>query len=239
MPRKGQESALYRMARELTLEYPQFLTLAVLLNVKSCERFTPCHRLSQKMELIDEILSDRATGTRRLVEEYGARLHETALRLCGNAADAEDYTFRTLERAVDRIHLFARKSSLFTWLYEILVNIIRADARRKAANSLVFRFELPDREDERPNVGEVLSAEDEAAIVRKAVRELATSYRALLVFRYYEDLTVPEIARILSLPEGTVKRRLHEAKNLVRAQIARTIRPTICTATMEVMTWIK
>ena len=177
------------------------------------------------MELIDEILADKAAGTRRLVAEYGGRLYETALRLCGNAADAEDYTFRTLERAVERIHLFARKSSLFTWLYEILVNLIRTDARRKAANALVFQETLPEQEDERPNVGEVLSAQDEAAIVRGAVRELPQSYRALLVLRYYEDLTVPEIAHILSLPEGTVKRRLHEAKNLVRTKIARTIRP--------------
>ena len=171
------------------------------------------------MELIDEILADKAAGTRRLVAEYGARLHETAFRLCGHAADAEDYTFRTLERAVERIHLFSRKSSLFTWLYEILVNLIRTDARRKAANALVFQSELPDHEDERPNVGEVLSAENEAIIVRKAVRELPDAYRAILVFRYYDDLTVSEIAQVLSLPEGTVKRRLHEAKNLVRTNI--------------------
>lgn len=177
------------------------------------------------MELIDEILADKAAGTRRLVAEYGARLHGTALRLCGNAADAEDYTFRTLERAVGRIHLFSRKSSLFTWLYEIMVNLIRTDARRKAANALVFQSKLPDREDERPNVGEVLSAQDEAIIVRKAIRELPPSYRAVLVFRYYEDLTVPEIAQIMSLPEGTVKRRIHEAKNLVRAKIVRTVQP--------------
>jgi RNA polymerase sigma-70 factor (ECF subfamily) len=176
------------------------------------------------MEPIDEIMADKAAGTRRLVAEYGGRLHETALRICGNAADAEDYTFRTLERAIGRIHLFSRKSSLFTWLYEILVNIIRTDARRKAANALVFQETLPDREDERPNAGEALSAEEEAEIVRNAIRELPTPYRALLVFRYYEDLSVPEIAHIMSLPEGTVKRRLHEAKNMVRARIARTVR---------------
>lgn len=177
------------------------------------------------MELIDEILADKAAGTRRLVAEYGGRLQEAAFRVCGNAADAEDYTFRTLERAVERIHLFACKSSLFTWLYEILVNLIRTDARRKAANALVFQEKLPDIKDERPNIGEMLSVRDEAIVVRKAVGEMPPSYRALLVFRYFEDLTVPEIARIMSLPEGTVKRRLHEAKNLVRERIARTIRP--------------
>lgn len=177
------------------------------------------------MDLIDEILADKSAGTCRLVAEYGARLHETAFRICGNAADAEDYTFRTLERAVGHIHLFSRKSSLFTWLYEILVNLIRTDARRKAANALVFQERLPDSEDERPDAGEALSAQEEAEIVRKAIGELPPSYRALLVFRYYEDLTVPEIARIVTLPEGTVKRRLHEAKNFVRAKIVRTVQP--------------
>ena len=176
------------------------------------------------MELIDEILSNRAAGTHRLVSEYGNRLYETAFRLCGNASDAEDYTFRTLERAVERIHTFAGKSSLFTWLYEILVNIMRSDARRKAANALVFQATLPVCEDLRPNAGEALSNADEAKIVRRALLELPPSH-AVMVFRYYEDLTVPEIASILTLPEGTVKRRLHEAKNLVRAKIARTVRP--------------
>ena len=177
------------------------------------------------MELIDEILADRASGTRRLVSEYGARLHETALRLCGNAADAEDYTFRTLERAVCQIHRFGRKSSLFTWLYEILINLVRTDARRKAANALVFQAKLPECADERPNVGESLSAKDEAIVVRKAISELPQPYRALLVFRYYEDMTVPEIAGIMSMPGGTVKRKLHEAKSLVRSKISRTVVP--------------
>ena len=177
------------------------------------------------MELIDEILADRATGTRRLVAEYGVRLHEAALRICGNATDAEDYTFRTLERAVGQIHRFGRRASLFTWLYEILVNLVRTDARRKAANALVFQATLPDCEDERPNVNEALSAKDEAIAVRKAIRELPPPYRALLVFRYYEDMTVPEIANIMSLPEGTVKRKLHEAKMLVKAKISRTVMP--------------
>lgn len=172
------------------------------------------------MDLVDEIIADRTAGARRLVDEYGNRLHETAFRLCGNAADAEDYAFRALERAVDRIHLFGRKSSLFTWICEILVNLIRTDARRKAANALVFPETLPECQDGRPDAGEALSAADEAALVRRSIRELPPAYRALLVFRYYDNMSVPDIARVMSLPEGTVKRRLHEAKNLVRAKIS-------------------
>ena len=39
-------------------------------------------------------MADKAAGTRRLVSEYGNRLYETAIRLCGNEADAQDYAFR-------------------------------------------------------------------------------------------------------------------------------------------------
>ena len=177
------------------------------------------------MDLASEIKADKEAGTRRLVAEYGDRLYETAVRLCGSEADAQDYAFRTFERAISRIHQFSGRSSLFTWLYEILVNIMRTDARRKAANALVFTDTLPDSEDPAPNVGEAFSEKEEADFLRAAVDELPPPLRDAVVFRYYEDLTVPEMAQVLSVPEGTVKSRLHEAKRRIRAKIVRTIRP--------------
>ena len=90
------------------------------------------------MESLDEITADKAACAHRLVAEYGDRLYETAIRLCGNESDAGDYVFRTLERAIERIDGFKGRASLFTWLYEIMVNLMRTDARRKAANALTF-----------------------------------------------------------------------------------------------------
>ena len=49
------------------------------------------------MDLVAEIVADKAAGTRRLVSEYGNRLYVTAIRLCGNEADAQDYAFREYE----------------------------------------------------------------------------------------------------------------------------------------------
>ena len=76
------------------------------------------------MASLDEISADKAACARRLVSEYGNRLYETAIRLCGNEADAEDYVFRTLERAIAGIDKFKCRSSLFTWLYEIMVKYV-------------------------------------------------------------------------------------------------------------------
>lgn len=176
------------------------------------------------MASLDEISADKAACARRLVSEYGNRLYETAIRLCGNEADAEDYVFRTLERAIAGIDKFKCRSSLFTWLYEIMVNLMRTDARRKAANALTFPGELPELEDPRPNAGEALEAKSETATICAAIGELSPPLRAAMVFRYYEDMTVPEIAHVLSVPEGTVMRRLHDAKKIIRERIGRMIR---------------
>ena len=177
------------------------------------------------MGVVDEIKADKAAGARRLVAEYGNRLYETAIRLCVRETDAEDYVFRTFEKAVSRISQFKGRSSLFTWMYEIMVNLIRTDARRKGANALVFQGTLPEREDPAPDAGASLDAKIEAEAIEAAIRGLPAHLRGVVVFRYYEDMSVREIAKVLSLPEGTVKRRLHDAKKLMRERISRTIRP--------------
>lgn len=175
------------------------------------------------MDIVELLRKDREAGVRRLVAEYGNRLYETAIRLCGNTADAEDYAFRTLERAVSKIGTFRSSSSFFTWLYEILVNQIRSDLRRKAANALDFTDSLPEQVDPRPEPADALAAREEAESVRSSLDRLPYVLREIIVFRYWEDLTVPEIAKILAIPEGTVKSRLHQAKNLMRMNISRTI----------------
>lgn len=176
---------------------------------------------------LDEIPADKAACARRLVSEYGNRLYETAIRLCGKEADAEDYVFRTLERAIDRINKFKGRSSIFTWLYEIMVNLMRTDARRKAANALTFPGKLPECEDPHPDASATLDAKTEAEAVRAAIQELSAPLRAAMVLRYYEDMTVAEIANVLSVPEGTVMRRLHDAKITIREKIRRMIGPEV------------
>ena len=65
------------------------------------------------MELADEIKLRPAAGARRLVAEYRERLYQVAYRLCLNAADAEDLSFRTLQRAIERIGSYRPTGSFF------------------------------------------------------------------------------------------------------------------------------
>ena len=99
------------------------------------------------MEVDKEILADPVAGSERLLSEYGDRLFNTARKMCCNEADAEDLTFKTLERVVLKIGTYKGNSSFFSWMCSILVNFIRMDARRKIPNALEFCEDVPETAD--------------------------------------------------------------------------------------------
>ena len=176
------------------------------------------------MEIAEEISTCPESGARRLIAEYGDRLYDTAFRLCQDESAARDLVNRTLWRAIERIGLFSGASSMYTWLYSILVNFWRMDLRqKKKMDILLFQDEMPDCPDERPDPAEALAAKADSEAIRNAIAELPEYYRVVVVFRYFEDMSVPEIAAVLGIPEGTVKFRLHKAKNMMRRKLAQTI----------------
>ena len=111
------------------------------------------------MEIAEEISTCPESGARRLIAEYGDRLYDTAFRLCQDESAARDLVNRTFWRAIERIGLFSGASSMYTWLYAILVNFWRMDLRqKKKMDILLFSDEVPECPDERPDPAEALAA---------------------------------------------------------------------------------
>ena len=177
------------------------------------------------MNIKESIGKDAETMVSSLFVTFGEKLYNTALQMCRSATDAEDLTLRTFEQAFRNIHKYDQEKPIFPWLCAILANLYRMDLRGKGRNALDFMAEPPETAEERLNPAEVLEYEADACAVHDAVANLPERYRVLVVLRYFDELTVPQIASSLSLPEGTVKRRLHEAKALLHNELVRTIRP--------------
>ena len=171
------------------------------------------------MEIWEDIAANAEEGSKRLVAEYGDRLFSAAVCICGNDNDAEDLVFRTLSHAVAKIRQYGKRSSFFSWLYSILANFHRMDMRRKGFNALVFSDEHPERIDPSPNPAENLDSRMESAIIREATARLPEPLREIIVLRYFEDLSLREIATMLKLPLSTVKFRLHFAKRKLRSRL--------------------
>ena len=127
------------------------------------------------------VLKDLAA--RRLIAEYGDRLYDTAFRLCQDESSACDLVNRTLWRAIERIGLYSGASSMYTWLYSILVNFWRMDLRqKKKMDILLFAEEVPECPDERPDPAETLAAKADSESIRNAVAQLPeqTDFQVLI-----------------------------------------------------------
>jgi RNA polymerase sigma-70 factor, ECF subfamily len=146
-----------------------------------------------------------------LIQQYFSRIHRAALVLSGNPWDADDLaqeTFLVVARQLDR---FEGRSSLYTWLYGILLNLDRRERRRYGLR----RRKLQVLWDNEPTQPRTTPAADAAAEVREwkhslwgRVAKLPDGQRQALVLRFSEQLRYDEIAEALGCPLGTVKSRI-------------------------------
>ena len=145
-----------------------------------------------------------------LIHVHGERLLRSATLLCGNETTAQDLVQDTFVETLRSVHRFRGRSSLYTWLHSILLNLSR-HARRDGMR-LVYNNELAGEEiavaHEGPSESDFAGA---TAELTRALRQLSDLHREVLVLRFYEHMKIPELARHLGVSTGTVKSRLHYA----------------------------
>jgi RNA polymerase sigma-70 factor (ECF subfamily) len=164
------------------------------------------------MEVWQEIRKDRERGAERLVVEYGNRLYAAAVFLCANDHDAEELVFRTFDQAVKKIRLFDPSRNFFTWLYAIMLNFHRMNHRRRRVEEVPMGAAEDLPEQVAGMSAEAPNPDDEVA---NAIRTLSQPLREVVVLRYFVDKSVEEIAAALDIPLGTVKSRLHNAREML------------------------
>jgi RNA polymerase sigma-70 factor (ECF subfamily) len=153
------------------------------------------------------------------IEEHFPRIHRAALMLTGNAWDADDLAQETFLVLAGQRATFAGRSSLYTWLYGILLNLERRQRRRSG----VLRKKLHFLWDGRSADGCQDAAADaraEAAEWKSSlwsfVARLPDGQRQALVLRFSERLAYTEIAAVLGCPLGTVKSRIFNGLETLR-----------------------
>lgn len=146
-----------------------------------------------------------------LIERHYAPLLGYLARLLGDRAAAEDLTQETFLRILRRSATYRSERPFRPWMYAIATNLVR-DSFRLAESRFVSDQELDDWiPAEAEDVETTLSHRDEAERVRRALAQLSLGFRSVVILRFYAGLTVPDIAEALTLPQGTVKSRLHAA----------------------------
>ena len=169
------------------------------------------------MDIVEEIRNDPEKGARSLEAEYRAGLLTLARRLCRNDCDAEELVNRTFAEVIANIDSYAEQSAFFGWMSKILVNLNAKDIRRKSNERVVYPGELPELVDE--NAEDQIFHDVDASLLRDAIDKLPKEDKDVLLLHYFLDMPVARMAKILLVPCGTIKSRLHHARKALAAKL--------------------
>jgi len=150
-----------------------------------------------------------------LFSSHGARMKSLALNMLGNVADAEDAVQEAFLRAYRGRDGFREWATLFTWVTRILINTCYDVGRRRVTR----RAETPLEDEVRVDPPTRGSDHPMRLALEAAVQQLSPIYQDVFRLVDVEGYTHREVAQILSIPEGTSKARLFEARRQLRAAL--------------------
>ena len=147
----------------------------------------------------------------KLYSQYSGMVRAVLYNMVGGSA-LDDLTQEVFLKIWQGESLFSSKSSKKTWVYRITVNT--------AIDYLRKRQTQPQGSEE--GLAEVLASGThpvEVMALQRALLELSEELRVVVILVYFEDLLISEVAKILDIPEGTVKSRLSTARARLQSQL--------------------
>jgi RNA polymerase sigma-70 factor (ECF subfamily) len=167
---------------------------------------------------------DPVEAIRALFESHGARVRGLALKLCRNAADADDAVQEVFLRAFRRWSTFRGESDAGTWLYTIAARACRDRLRRRGGidRRMPAVSQLMPWGETTVMAAAAAPEEHEAerheavARVQRAIAQLPEHLRVPVVMKEVAGMSVEDTALALGLAENTVKTRLHRARLALR-----------------------
>ncbi len=174
------------------------------------------------LALVDRIRRGELGAFEELYRAHAGRIYSLALRMLGNAADAEDLLQEIFLTAHRKLETFRGDAALGTWLYRLATNQVLDHVRSRAARTGQMTDGLDDAAVIADGMGHRLG---ERAIDRidleRALAQLPEGCRAAFVLHDVEGLEHREVADVLGIAEGTSKSQVHKARLRLRALLGK------------------
>jgi RNA polymerase sigma-70 factor (sigma-E family) len=130
-----------------------------------------------------------------------------------DVSEAQDVVQEAFARALARPRAFADIDNPEAWLRTVAINLVRRRWRRRRLLDTILLRERPVQRLIEPG------PEPDRADLAEALAALPHHYREVVVLHYFADLSVDEVATVLSVPVGTIKSRLSRARTALAAQL--------------------
>jgi RNA polymerase sigma-70 factor (ECF subfamily) len=184
--------------------------------------------------IVQRVQAGEVAAFDALILKYRERVYGVVYNMTSNREDAADLTQDAFIKAFQSINRFQAQSSFFTWLYRIAVNSTLTHLR-KARLRTFFSFEKITDEDKTAQLVNQLTDKkgaDRDLFIRElqeklneAMMKLSIKHRTVVTLFEIEGLSHEEIAEITECSVGTVRSRLHYAKQLLQAELQRYMNP--------------
>lgn len=164
----------------------------------------------------------------QLVLRYRERIYGVVYNMTSNREDAADLTQDAFIKAFKSINRFQGQSSFFTWLYRIAVNSALSHLRKSKLRTF-FSFEKINEDDKTTEILAQLTDKhgaDREVFVRElqeklneAIQKLSIKHRTVVTLFEIDGLSHEQIAEVVGCSVGTVRSRLHYAKQILQAEL--------------------
>ncbi len=156
---------------------------------------------------------------------YNRQIYTLCMRLANNKDLAEDVFGETWLKIAEKHKNLKEDKPPLNWMYSVCINCYKKQ-RIKESKTAVFqsRDEQNDILKTIPGTTDLeaeYTAREEAASLNTALQSLKEIYRIPLILFYFRDLSYEDIGRIMKIPMGRVKFRIHQAKELLRNKLRR------------------
>lgn len=172
---------------------------------------------AQDAELLARVADGDHDAFTQIMREHEDRVFAVCLRIVGDREMALDATQETFLTAFRKAHQFEGKSTFGTWVYRIAVNTcydLLRKRKRRPTEPLAEHLDPAD---------DGAEAQIEAAALRPEIQvalgKLPPEFRSAVVLSDVEGLSLPDTARALGIPVGTVKSRVFRGRRLLAEQL--------------------
>lgn len=181
------------------------------------------------METVRRVQAGDVAAFDKLILKYRERVYGIIYNMTSSREDAADLTQDSFIKAFQSIQRFGGQSSFFTWLYRIAINSTLSHLRKSRLRSF---FSLESVNADEPVSKEIIAAlTDKTGVERDtfvrelqeklndAMQKLSINHRTVVTLFEIDGLSHQEIAEVMNCSVGTVRSRLHYAKQLLQAEM--------------------
>ena len=181
--------------------------------------------------LVEQLRRRDAGAAEALLDAYGSRVYRLAIRVTGNASDAEEVVQDALWSAVRKIDTFRGESAFGSWLYRIVANAAYQKLRgRRRRPEIPLDDVLPAFHDDgthaepvddwSPKVSDPAHRIEVRQALTAALDGLSASDRTAVILRDAEGFSMAEVAATLGLSIANAKTRVHRARLFLRQRLS-------------------